>query len=279
MLSRQRTRFPGIHVVAFAVGLSACTALSAVREWSDTSMQAAQFNEIVTTYQDTPVRLAAYDERRAQAWNAQAEVRKAQGEALRLQLDLVAEYMGALAALSADSAADFSENVDNLTESLEETRQASGATIGAVGNLVKTLLNAAAQAWQKDKVGDLVEQANDPLQSLLAGELRTIVDKDFRGDLENEALVLDLYFEDLLANSKASPTAVAALKEWFILRKAENARRVAALDAYLGVLDKIAEGHQKLFDNSGNLDAADLAKDLFKLAKEIRKNVKQLVLA
>ena len=279
MLSRLRTRFPGILVVAFAVGLSACTDLSAVREWSDTSMQAAQFNEIVTTYQDTPVRLAAYDERRAQAWNAQAEVRKAQGEALRLQLDLVAEYMGALAALSADSAADFSENVDNLTESLEETRQASGATIGAVGSLVKTLLNAAAQDWQKNKVGDLVEQANDPLQSLLAGELRTIVDKDFRGDLENEALVLDLYFEDLLANSKASPTAVAALKEWFILRKAENARRVAALDAYLGVLDKIAEGHQKLFDNSGNLDAADLAKDLFKLAKEIRKNVKQLVLA
>jgi hypothetical protein len=242
-------------------------------------MQAAQFNEIVTTYQDTPVRLAAYDQERADDWNSQADVRKAQADALKLQLALVAEYMGALAALSADSATDFSKDIDGLTGSLKKTGQASEATIGAVGGLVKTLLNAAVQAWQRDMVGDLIEQANPPLQSLLAGQLRSIVDQDFRSDLENEALFLDLYFEDLLKRSSASPTAIAALNEWFILRKAENVRRVAGLDAYLGVLDKIAEGHQKLFDSRNDLDAVQLVKDLYKLAKEIRDNVKQLVIA
>lgn len=279
MLSRLHYRFPRILVVAFATVLSACTDLSAVREWSDTSMQAAQFNEIVTTYQDTPLRLAAYDPKRANNWNTQADVREAQADALRLQLALVAEYMGALAALSANGAADFSEDFDGLTGTLKKSGQASEATVDAVGGLVRTLLNATAQAWQRDKVGDLIEQANPSLQSLLAGQLRSIVDQDFRRDLENEALLLDLYFEDLLKRSDASPTAKAALNEWFILRKAENVRRVASLDAYLGVLDKIAEGHRKLFESRNDLDAVQLVKDLYKLAKEIRDNVKQLVIA
>ncbi len=279
MLNQLQCTFPRVLAVALIIVLSACTDLSAVREWSNTSMQAAQFNEIVTTYQDTPERLAAYDQQRAADWKAQADVRKAQADALKLQLALVAEYMGALAALSADSSVDFSKDIDGLTGSLKNTGQASDATIGAVGGLVKTLLNAAAQAWQRDKVGDLVERANPPLQSLLAGQLRSIVDKDFRNDLKNEALFLDLYFDDLLKRSSASPTAVAALNEWFILRKAENLRRVAALDAYLGVLDKIAEGHQKLFDNRNDLDTVQLVKDLFKLAKGIRDNMKQLFVA
>ncbi|MDJ0936964.1 MAG: hypothetical protein QNJ06_04565 [Kiloniellales bacterium] len=278
MRGRLPFRTPRIWVVAFAVMLSACTDLGAVREWSDTSMQAAQFNEIVTTYQDTPVRLAAYDPKRSEAWNAQANARRAQAEALKLQLALIAEYMGALAALSADSAADFSTEIDGLTGSLKKTGQASEATIGAAGGLVKTLLNAGAQAWQRDKVGDLIEQANQPLQGLLTGELRSIVDTHFRRDLENEAILLDLYFENLLKKSEASPTAKAALNEWFILRKAENARRSAALDAYLGVLEKIAQGHQKLFDSRNDLDAKQLVKDLYRLAKEIRDNVKQLII-
>ena len=38
--------------VLLACVLSACSDLSAVRDWSDTSLEATQFNEVVATYAD-----------------------------------------------------------------------------------------------------------------------------------------------------------------------------------------------------------------------------------
>lgn len=265
-----------LFVVAVLAG---CTDLGAVREWSSTSMQAAQFNEIVTTYKDTPQRLSFYDRDGEDLWKAQTKIREAQAKALTLQLSLVADYMAALAALSADSVTDYSGDIDQLADSLNGTGQVSEATVGAVGKLVTTLLNAAAKAWQQEKVGELVEQGNSPLQELLKNELRSIVDGDFRRDLQIEAGLLDRYFEDLIRTAGGSASANAALEEWFILRKAQNERRFAAVDAYVEVLDKISEGHQKLFDNRNDLDAVQLAKDLYKLAKEIRDNIKDIVKA
>ena len=169
--------------------------------------------------------------------------------------------------------------MDQLTGSLKDTDLVPESTVGAVGNLATTLLNAATNAWRKGEVGRLIGEANAPLQKILAGELRSIVDEDFRGDLANERGFLDSYFKDLLRTGGGSETANAALNEWYVLRKQENARRVAAVDAYLRVLDKISEGHQKLYDNRNDLDAVQLVKDLFKLANEIRKNVTELMKA
>jgi hypothetical protein len=263
--------------VVLAVLLAACTDLGAVREWAATSMEGAQFNEIVATYADTPRRLVYYDEGGASLWETQAKTREAQAKALDLQLSLVADYMAALAALSADSVADYTKDAARLTDSLQKTGQVSEATLGAAGKLATTIANAAAKLWQKKKVGALIEQADPPLQNLLDGELRSIVDLDFRRDLKVEAQFLDRHFEDLLRTADSSAAAKAALYEWFVLRKAENRRRMAAVDAYLGVLDKIAEGHGRLFDNRDQLHAADLAKALYKLAKEIRNNVKEIM--
>lgn len=277
-MSGQRT-LPVFKILwlALVVALPACTDLGAVREWSATSMQAAQFNEVVTTYKDTPGRLKLYDKDEAAFWDAQETIRAEQAEALELQLALVADYMGALAALSADSASDYAEDVGSLTSSLQKTGRLSQSTVGAAGKLATTLLNAAAQAWQKAKVGELIGEANAPLQEILATELRAIVDQDFRRDIAIEASFLDAYFEDLLRFGGGSKAANVALNEWFILRKEENEKRAAAVDSYVAVLDKIAEGHQKLYDSRDDLDAVELGKDLFKLAKEIRKNIKNIL--
>lgn len=279
MFHRQASGAGKAVAVLLAILLTACTDLGAVRNWAATSMQGAQFNEIVATYADTPRRLAYYDEGGAGRWAAQGKIRVAQAEALNLQLTLVADYMAALAALSADGAADYSAEAAALTASLQNTGQASEATLGAAGKLAATLANATANLWRKKKLAALIERADPALQDLLGGELRSIVDRDFRRDLKVEAGILNRHFKDLLGTADSSATAKAALHEWFVLRKAENKRRMRAVDAYLGVLDKIAEGHGKLFKNRNKLDAADLAKSLYKLAKEIRGNVKDLIKA
>ena len=99
---------------------ASCTNLSAVREWSKTSLEASQFNGIVATYVDTPVRLKRYDKLRFEQYrkptgeqkrmfslrqslyDTNVTERKNQAEALKQILSVVSDYMGALATLSAD---------------------------------------------------------------------------------------------------------------------------------------------------------------------------------
>ena len=279
MLQRKSSFRAKLIVLLLSAGLAGCSDLTAVHNWSSTSLEASQFNEIVTTYADTPARLAYYDQDAADLWQAQAKARDAQAVALELQLSLVADYMAALAALSADGAAYYTKDIGTLTSSLKNTDMVSDSTLGAAGKLASVIANAAAKVWQQKKVGELIEQANPSLQNILNGELRSIVDQDFRRDLKVEAQFLDRHFEDLLRTADASDAAKAALSEWFVLRKAENKRRMAAVDAYVSVLSKISEGHQKLFDSRDALDGVQLVKQLYKSAKDIRDNMKDLVKA
>jgi hypothetical protein len=259
------------------LALSACTDLGAVRDWAGTSLQAAQFTEVVETYADTPNRLARYDEVRAARWRELSAERDAQAKALKLQLGLVADYMATLAALADNGTASYGEDISTLTKSLQETGQLDSALVEAAGGIAGALENAALGFWQKREVGRLIAAANPHLQKLLAGNLRDIVDRDFRRDLTIEGQLFELYFEDLLDAGGGSATANAALREWADLRAAENARRMAAVDAYVQVLDEIAAGHQALFDHRNDLDAKALARDLADSAQDLRDGVRVLI--
>lgn len=272
----QATRFLSILAVLGSFFLSACADLGAVRDWASVSMEAAQFNQVVTTYADTPHRLLRYDKAKNVPWRQEAEERKAQAVALREQLTLVADYMAALKALSSDAAADYGKDVDVLSAALKSTGQIKETTLTASTNLMKVLLNAAAKSWQKRQVALLIGEANQPLQTILAGELRSIVAQDFQRDLKIEEQFLNRYFEDLIRFGGGSKPAQAGLSEWFDLRLAENNRRRLAAEAYLVTLDKIAVGHQKLYDGRNDIDAAALVKELYSLAKEIKDSISKL---
>ncbi|MBN1931544.1 MAG: hypothetical protein JW786_08060 [Desulfobacterales bacterium] len=256
-------------IVLFAV---ACADLTAVREWSKTSLEATRYNELVITYADTPERLKRYDT--AGTWDDQIAVRKNQAEALSQILSLVSDYMAALSTLSADSTIDYDKDVDALNIAIGKLNAGvSTDTMGAVNSLVKTVLGAAAKAYQAKQVTNIVAQANDPLQAILRGELRKIVDQDFRRDLKIEKTLLDRYYDSHLQIGSPSSAAKTALEEWKELRLKQNAIRLKAVDAYLEVLDKIAEGHQKLYNNRNKLNAKNLIKDLYSLAVELRKQI------
>jgi len=114
MLQRKSILRVKILSALIACVLSACTDLSAVREWSGTSLEATQFNEVVATYADTPERVAFYDKDQASFWETQAKTRRAQAKALELQLSLVGDYMEALHVLSADGVTDYTQGCSVL---------------------------------------------------------------------------------------------------------------------------------------------------------------------
>lgn len=258
---------------------ASCTNLKAVREWSKTSIEATQYSELVTTYVDTPRRLMRYDSdfNGMQVWTELIAIRMNQADALKQMLAVVSDYMLALATLSDESIINYKEDVNALTNGLNSLNIGIKAeTVGAAGSIVAILGSAAAGIYQAKQVEKIVEQANQPLQLILKSELREIVNTDFRQDLNAEMASLDRYYDSLLQTSKSSPAAVVALTEWKEARIQKNKERMEVVDAYLSVLDNLANGHQKLYDNKNKLDAKNLAKDLYSLVGDLRKQIKIL---
>jgi len=221
----QRRRWLLAVALSCVLGTS-CADLKAVHEWSQTSLQAAQYNELITTYSSTPQRLLRYDPGQSELYNTQLDLRKRQAEALKQMLSVVSDYMAALATLSADSTIDYSKNVDTLTKSIGTLNAGiSQTTLNATGSLVKTMLGAVAEAYQAKQVANIVGQANDPLQTILKGELRDIVDNDFRRDLKIEQTFIDIYYDNLRKSSE-DIAAKDGVNEWKEFRMEQNAKQL-----------------------------------------------------
>ena len=273
-MQQQKSGFLITAAASLALLLASCADLSAVREWSKTSLQATQYSAVVDAYADAPQRLKRYNPKEGSA--SDIATRKQQAEALKQILAVVADYMAALATLSADSTVDYSKDVNSVTASISKLDPTiPQETLGAVGTLVNTVLGAATKAYQAKQVTHVVEQANAPLQTILHGQLRRVIDEDFRRVLTNESISASSFYNNLVAKSD-NAAANQAVKEWEEKRLQENTARVAALDAYLKVLDKVAEGHQKLYDNRGKLDAKALVSDLSSQVEVLRKQIQIL---
>lgn len=273
---------------------TSCTNLRAVQDWSKTSLEASQFNGIVTSYAETPVRLKRYDALhfkqfkrptegqkrlfvlRQSVYAANAIERRNQAEALNTILSVVSDYMGALATLSSDGTVDYSKNIvslnteiTNLNAKLPAGKGITTKTLGAVCSIAQTLM----KPYQAMQVKHSIEQANAPLQTILAGELRQIVATDFQDDLNTERDALDLYYGDLLNDGHPSVAAQDAVTEWKELRQEQNAARLRAVTAYLTVLDTLSKGHQQLYDHRNNLNDKKLIKNLYALVLDLRKQI------
>ena len=275
IMHRRRDWLIVLPLLAAIVFLSACTNLSAVRDWSATSVEATQYNEIVATYADTPERLKRYDP--SADWEQQIVIRQNQAAALKKILSVVSDYMQALSILASDNIIDYDQDVDSLTSGIAKLDAGiSEETLGAVGKVVKELLGAAAGYYQKRQVAQIVGLSNEPLQTILSKELRDIVDKDFRRDLRIEKAQMRRYYNSKIQTGNPSDAAKVAVMEWKEWRQDQIDRRIMAVDAYLVVLDTIAEGHQQLYDNRDRLGGRDLIKSLYALADELRKQIKIL---
>ncbi len=289
--TRWLSAFACLCVVVLTVS---CTNLTAVQEWSKTSLEASQFNGIVTTYAETPVRLKRYDAfhfkqykrpteeqkrlfaLRQSVYAANAIERRNQAEALNTILSVVSDYMRALATLSADGTVDYSKNITtlnteimNLNAKLAAGKGISKRTLGAVGSIAQTLM----KPYQAMRVKNSIEQANEPLQIILAGELRQIVATDFQDDLNTERDALDLYYGALLVDGHPSVAAQDAVTEWRELRQEQNNARLNAVRAYLTVLDTLSKGHQQLYDHRNNLNDKKLIKNLYASVLDLRKQI------
>jgi len=243
--------------------------LKAIQDFANISAESAEYTALVDNYVDFPHRQKRYqpEDRHAQL-EAMAQERLAQKTELLLRHDVIEEYMEALGKLAADEIVDQSEELSQLTTKLQSQAGTSPAETEAFGKIAGVLTNAIGDKWRKRQIQELIERSNGPLQTILKS-LQQIVNDGFGGDDHNEQFAMQSYYRTKITQSN-DPAGIAALMEWQESREESLAAHTQAIQAYSALLEKISEGHQKLYDERNDLAKAELLQQIKKTAKELK---------
>jgi len=187
---------------------------------------------------------------------------------LLVRHEVIEEYMEAMGKLAADEIVDQSKELSQLTTALKTHAGANPEETKALGKVVGILTKLVSDGWRQRQLQSLIKQSNAPIQQILKS-LKQIVSDGFGGDLQNEGFAIQNYYRTLIAQSN-DPAAKAALAEWQEVRVATLADHSQALHAYATLLDKIAEGHQKLYDERKDLTNKQLLEQIQQSAKELK---------
>ena len=271
-MRRPRTGVRFLVVVWLALVASGCANLGAIREFASTSSDAAQYNQIVGTYVDTPTRLMRYEpESQRPVLVRQAAERQAQREQLLMRQRLIQTYMDSLGQLADDGLTTYDKQLDTLGNALQAAKfadQGEAAALAAVSKLVTT---AATDRWRQGKLVTLIEQADAPFQ-VVVGTLVVIVETGFTTDIANEREALNKYYTELQRTSR-DPAGLAALGEWREIRDGQIRDRETAISSYVVVLKTIASGHHKLYESRHELSKVQVQAEIHQYTSRLKEAV------
>jgi len=283
-----KSLFGGLFVFT-AVLLSGCANLEAVGKFAKVSAAAADYQQVVGDYADSPKRQRSYQpERMAAQLDDLVKRRAAQKPQLEGVQQVLVGYMSALRDLAADKLPNVDDEIDGIGKSLENAKfvgdgdaQIGKETATAAATIAKVLVRAALDHWRQCQVVKIVKESDPHLQVVMAG-LKEVLDKDLRGSLDNEELAVLKPFQAWIAAATrgndldgAPPVATILLSE----RLEELRGKRGKLDAYIKVLDTIGKGHADLFANVDKMDEKALKTRLKGYSKDLqtlRKGIKDL---
>lgn len=271
-------------LLPFLMAGSGCVNLEAVREFAAMSAETAAFTGLAVDYAESPLRMKRIQPEGFHAdLDRNATERAAQVESLLCQQAVIEEYMVLLWQLASEEAVTFDEEIDALGERIRKTGLADPA---ACTGIVSILATAVADGWRQKKIKELIELSNSHFQKVVAA-MRQIVEQGFRGAVEDEKICFTNYFRKIIlqlrdaegADSYNAACAAAALASVTDLNERKLdllARKRAAIDSYLQVLDTIARSHQRLFDGRSDLSDEALREFLYRHARKMRKELKRM---
>lgn len=261
-----------IAVVCLALVASGCANLGAIRDFASTSSDAAQYNQLVGAYVDTPARMMRYEpESQRPVLTRQSEERKAQQEPLLLRQRLIQGYMDALGQLAADGLPTYDKQLDGLAGALQAAKFADQNEAAALSAVSKLLVTAVTDRWRQGKLVTLIEQTDGPFQ-VVVGSLVVIVETGFTADVGNEREALNKYYTELQRSSR-DPAGLAALAEWREMREGKIKDHETAIRNYVVVLKTIAAGHHKLYLSRHELTKAEVQAEIHEYTDRLKKAV------
>ncbi len=256
--------------VSFAVLAGGCTDPSAVGRFASVARTAGQsFSAIADDFPESCARreryrllgqwqsdLDALDEESAQSCAKYSKTAPRLVGAHRVLI----RYLTSLGELSAGDLVTYDDSLGELAKTLETTETLDEKGVEAAKGICGVLMDVVAGKWRRRQLGSVIEKTNPDVQTLTAA-LRGIISVDYAQLLDDESEAARKFYLAKIKDYRDDEplTSVLVYEKWQNEKEAIEGKRKAA-EAYVKVLDKIAKGHQDLYDRRGALDSRDARK-------------------
>ncbi|SET25671.1 hypothetical protein SAMN05216412_104187 [Nitrosospira multiformis] len=248
----------GIFLLASCV--SGCASFREVKAFAALSSEAASYEELTRDYVAAPDRRKQYQ---PEKFHGELEAQKMRREAQRASLDLlqqtVTDYMQGLANLASGNTHTYDKSLKELSTNLSRATLLTSEEKEAVGALSTLLARAITAGYRLHELRRLVRDANQPLQHVIQA-MRKIVEKGMIADLQVEAALLGRYYDNFMyaPDSPMEPVAMALAREARTESLGRVNNRIRSAQSYIAVLDKIASGHQYLYEYREKIGSNEL---------------------
>jgi hypothetical protein len=301
----RRTLVLWIVLLALVSLATGCADLQAIRQFAQSSTEAETYQAIANDYAAVPEREKYYSLTKFHAsYDQQTKERNAQVQALLDIQRVITEYMKALGELAADELVSYDTSIDALAEQVKATKALDDAQIQALGGITKLLARAVTDRYRQKKLNQVITEANTPLQTLIAAQIKFV--NIYIKTLDAEKLSIDRYYGDVilsaldenLRNAKDVDKAVIATKKKaldnhygdIIMNEIKDptqqgvlilirddmqhksdtlSKKQESARDYIEILKTIGAGHQKLFEERNKLKSALLLATIKSYASQI----------
>ncbi|MGD0627196.1 MAG: hypothetical protein ABSB32_21150 [Thermodesulfobacteriota bacterium] len=249
-------------LLIFALGVSGCVDLKAIRAFSEISSQAAAYTTFTDDYVRSIERQKSYQpEDQQENLEPIIKEREAQRDVWLAIHKEISAYMTALAKLSSDHIISYDNSLGEMSRKMETIKDENGKQffkkeeVDAFGGLARLLAKAATDSYREKELKEIIESSNKDFQVIIA-LLKRFMEMGYVESLKNEKVAVKKYYEDLIEAAKLNPDQQAAIEFLSIDRQGAIDKKRKAAESYVKILNKIGEGHQLLYDKRSQIESS-----------------------
>jgi hypothetical protein len=183
------------------------------------------------------------------------------------------EYMKTMGDLAADDLTSYDKKLDALATAVSDGSFFNDTEVTAGKSLAKFVLDATTNFYRRKKLKTAIETRNGDVKTL-TDALKRFVGQNYILALQDEQRQLDNYHKANIQEHQdragnADPLAVTSAKTMWDAERQRLQERISAAEAYVKILDNVAQGHQKLYDSRNNLDTKETRQTALQYARAI----------
>lgn len=267
--------FNKVIMLATVFSLSACTNLSAVRQYSETANKSLEkVPVVISDFSSSCNRRAQYQP----ADNKPDCDRLSKAEPPLLEIvSVLQKYIVSLGKLASDDVVTYTEDLDKLEKEINGLEKFDKDKVSAVTSVAKYLTKLATDASRRNAIESTIKDNNNSIL-IITSSISKIVSNDYKNLLEIEKSAIEKHYKKINATYKETePLAVLISTEERNARLEEINNKIKAIEPLATLIEKVGEGHKELTAKSNELDSKeliDLIKSYVDDAKPILKQVK-----
>lgn len=265
-------------VILLVANISGCANLKAIKEFAALSSESATYEGLTKDYVATIERRKQYEPAKFHdALDKRKAIREAQLEDLQALQQVVSAYMKGLGDLASDEVIDFDKSIEGLAGGLNKSKLLDEKDKNAFTVVSALLARAATDAYRQRELNKLINDSNQPFQDVIAAT-RKIVRQGMVADLQVESDLVGRYYDDFMFAPKnpSEPVAMVLASQAKVEALGQVDKRIQTVNSYVSVLEKIAAGHQYLYDNREKITKDEVARQLKPYIDKLRSAYKAL---